>query len=178
MLFFSPCLWLLLLLPFLLLFLRLAASSASGTSFRAHSVRSVATSTAFARNVPVSSLLEAASWCSASVFTSFYLRDVQFESNQGFSLGPFVAAGAVVYFAFLFLSHYTLHVFMYICILCRFFFPYGVMFVSPLQVVLSTCFESSSPYPLGSKVHDDVVVGLPFRVVFTFGIASRPCLDP
>ena len=74
----------------------LAASSASGTWFRAHSVRSVATSTAFARNVPVSSLLEAASWSSASVFTSFYLRDVQFESNQGFSLGPFVAAGAVV----------------------------------------------------------------------------------
>ena len=74
----------------------LAASSASGSSFRAHSVRSVATSTAFARNVPVSSLLEAASWGSASVFTSFYLRDVQFESAQGFSLGPFVAAGAVV----------------------------------------------------------------------------------
>ena len=81
-------------------------------------------------------------------------------------------------FAFLFLSHYTLRVFMYICILCRVFSPYGVMFVSPLQVVLSTCFESSSPYPLGSKVHGDVVVGLPFRVVFTFGIASRPCLDP
>ena len=81
----------------------LAASTSSGTSssvplssFRAHSVRAMATSTAFARNVPVSSLLEAATWRSASIFTSFYLRDVQFESSQGFSLGPFVAAGAVV----------------------------------------------------------------------------------
>ena len=80
----------------------LAASSASSSSssvprssFRAHSVRSVATSTAFACNVPVSSLLEAASWSSASgfFFMSFYLRDVHFESAQGFSLGPFVAAG-------------------------------------------------------------------------------------
>ena len=53
----------------------LAASSASSSSssvprssFRAHSVRSVAMSTAFARNVPVSSLLEAASWSSAFCF--------------------------------------------------------------------------------------------------------------
>ena len=95
----------------------LAASSASCSSFRAHSVRSVATSTAFARNVPVSSLLEAASCSSASVFTSFYLCNVQFEYAQGFSLGPFVAAGAVVYFYFLFLSHFTLRVFMYIYVL-------------------------------------------------------------
>ena len=73
-----------------------AASSAAGTSFQAHSVCSVAMSTAFAHNVPVSALLEAASWSSASVFMSLYLRDVQFKSTQGFSLGPFVAAGAVV----------------------------------------------------------------------------------
>ena len=56
----------------------------------------MATSAAFARNIPVSSLFEAATWRSASVFTSFYLRDVQFESSQGYSLGQFVAAGAVV----------------------------------------------------------------------------------
>ena len=81
----------------------MASSSSSGSSssvppssVHAHSIRSMATSAAFARNVPVSSLLEAASWRSASVFTSFYLRDVQFESSQGYSLGPFVAAGAVV----------------------------------------------------------------------------------
>ena len=34
------------------------------------------------------------------VFTSFYLRDVQFKSSQGFSLGPVVAAGAVIYCGF------------------------------------------------------------------------------
>ena len=62
----------------------------------AHSVRGMATSWAFSRNVPVRSLLEAASWGSSSVFTSFYLRDVQFSSDSGFSLGPVVAAGAVV----------------------------------------------------------------------------------
>ena len=44
----------------------------------------------------VSALLEAATWRSSTVFTSFYLRDVQFESAQGFSLGPVVAAGAVI----------------------------------------------------------------------------------
>ena len=72
------------------------ATSSASSSFRAHSVRAMATPTAFARNVPVSTLLEAATWRSASVFTSFYLRDVQFESARGFSLGPVVAAGAVV----------------------------------------------------------------------------------
>ena len=45
---------------------------------------------------PLSSVLEAATWSSASVFTSFYLSDVQFSSSQGFSLGPVVAAGAAV----------------------------------------------------------------------------------
>ena len=45
---------------------------------------------------PLSSVLEAATWSSASIFTSFYLSDVQFSSSQGFSLGPVVAAGAVV----------------------------------------------------------------------------------
>ena len=56
----------------------------------------MATSTAFSRNVPVSSVLDAATWSSSTVFTSFYLCDVQFSSSSGFSLGPVVAAGAVV----------------------------------------------------------------------------------
>ena len=78
-----------------------SASSSSSTSsaFRAHSIRAMATSIAFARNVPVSALLEAATWRS-SVFTAFYLRDVQFEPAQGFSLGLVVAAGAVVKLGF------------------------------------------------------------------------------
>ena len=45
--------------------------------------------------LPFFSVLEAATWSSASVFTSFYLSDVQFSSSQGFGLGPVVAAGAV-----------------------------------------------------------------------------------
>ena len=47
-------------------------------------------SVAFACNVPLSSILEAAARSSASVFTSFYLRDVQFSSDQGLSLSPVV----------------------------------------------------------------------------------------
>ena len=66
-----------------------AAGSSSAPSSRAHSVLGVATSWAFARNASLSSLLAAASWSSASVFTS-YLSDVQFSSSHGFSLGPLV----------------------------------------------------------------------------------------
>ena len=70
-------------------------STASAAS-RAHSVLGMATSTAFSRNVPLSSILAAVTWSSSTVFTSFYLHDVQFASSSGFSLGPFVAANAVV----------------------------------------------------------------------------------
>ena len=73
-----------------------AHSSSSASSFRAHSVREVAASWAFSRNAPLSSILAAATWSSSSVFTSFYLTDVQFSSFQGFGLGPLVAAGSVV----------------------------------------------------------------------------------
>ena len=93
----------------MILFLRLpvsssplsASSSSSGTlhpssSYRAHSVRGVAVSVAFARNAPLSSILEAATWSSVSMFTLFYLKDVQFSSAQGFHLVPVVAACSVV----------------------------------------------------------------------------------
>ena len=73
-----------------------ASSSRSSSSYRAHSVRGVAASWAFAWNASLSSILAAASWSSASVFTSFYLTDIQFSCSQGFSLGPLVAAGSVV----------------------------------------------------------------------------------
>ena len=74
-----------------------SSSSVSGPSLvRAHRILAMATSAAFARNVTVSDHLEAATWRSSSVFTSSYFRDVQFESSQGFSLGPVVAAGAVI----------------------------------------------------------------------------------
>ena len=73
-----------------------SSSSSAPSSSRAHSVRGVAASWAFARNASLSSILAAASWSFSSVFTSFYLSDVQFSSSSGFSLGPVVAAGSVV----------------------------------------------------------------------------------
>ena len=73
-----------------------SASASTPSSSRAHSVRGVAASWAFAHNASLSSVVAAASWSSSSVFTSFYLSDVQFSSSQGFSLGPVVAAGSVV----------------------------------------------------------------------------------
>ena len=71
-------------------------ASCSASSFRAHGVHGVAASWAYSRNAPLSALLEAATWSSSAVFTSFYLKDVQFVSDSGFSLGPVVAAGSVV----------------------------------------------------------------------------------
>ena len=73
-----------------------STSTSAPSSSRAHSVRGVAASWAFARNASLSSVLAAASWSSSTVFTSFYLSDVQFSSSQGFSLGPVVVAGSVV----------------------------------------------------------------------------------
>ena len=61
---------------------------------RAHSIRGIATSSAFFRNWSLSSVLEAASWRPNTVFTSFYLKDVQYILDNVHSLGPFVAAGA------------------------------------------------------------------------------------
>ena len=73
-----------------------ASSSRPRSSVRAHGVRGVAASWAYHRNASLSSILEAATWSFASVFTSFYLSDVQFSPSQGFGLGPVVAVGAVV----------------------------------------------------------------------------------
>ena len=80
-------------------FLREVISAAGATRpqvgpLRAHEVRSVSTSVAFHRNWSVSSVLESATWSSSSVFSSFYLRDIQHEFDGLLSLGPFVAAGS------------------------------------------------------------------------------------
>ena len=66
------------------------------SSSRAHSIRAISTSAALFRNVPLASILAAVTWSSLTVFTSFYLRDVQFSSALRFSLGPVVAADAVI----------------------------------------------------------------------------------
>ena len=75
-----------------------SSSSSQASSVRAHSICGMAASAAFSRNASLSSIFEAATWRSSSVFTSFYIRDVQFSSFNGFcvSLGPVVAAGNVL----------------------------------------------------------------------------------
>ena len=80
-------------------FLRDVISSAGASRpevgrLRAHDIRSVFTSVAFHRNWSVSTVLESATWASSSVFTSFYLHDLQHEFDGILSLGPFVAAGS------------------------------------------------------------------------------------
>ena len=79
-------------------FLRDVISSAGASRpevgrIRAHDVRSVSTSVAFHRNWSVSAVLDSATWSSSSVFSSFYLRDIQHVFDGLLSLGPFVAAG-------------------------------------------------------------------------------------
>ena len=73
-----------------------ASSPPPPSSSRADSIHAVSTSAAFCRNVPLASILAAATWSSSTVFTSFYLRDVQFSPSLRFSLGPVVAADAVI----------------------------------------------------------------------------------
>ena len=63
-------------------------------SVRSHEIRGVSTSVAFHRNWSVSVVLESATWSSSSVFSSFYLRDIQHEYDGIRSLGLFVAAGS------------------------------------------------------------------------------------
>ena len=63
-------------------------------SVRAHEIRGVSTSVAFHHNWSVSAVLESATWSSSSVFSSFYLRDIQHEFDGIRSLDPFVAAGS------------------------------------------------------------------------------------
>ena len=74
----------------------LPSPPSSSSSVRAHSIRSVSTSAVFSRNIALPDILAAATWSSSTVFTSFYLHDVQFTSVNGFGLGPVVAAGAVI----------------------------------------------------------------------------------
>ena len=70
--------------------------SDSGLSVRQspQSIRSIATSVAFYRIYSQFSLMESATWKTPSVFTSFYLRDIQFQYPDSFGLGPFVAANS------------------------------------------------------------------------------------
>ena len=54
------------------------ACKEDGVALRAHSIRSITTSSAIFKNWSVSSVLDAALWWSNSDFTSFYFKDLQF----------------------------------------------------------------------------------------------------
>ena len=73
-----------------------AVGVAEGPAPRAHEVRSVATSVAFMRNWLVTRVLEAATWRSQSVFSTFYLRDVASTLGDLHSVASIIAAGQVV----------------------------------------------------------------------------------
>ena len=73
-----------------------ALGAVEGPGPRAHSVRSLATSIAFMKNTPISKILEAGTWKSSLVFTSFYLKDLSNTVEGISSLGPIVSAGRVV----------------------------------------------------------------------------------
>ncbi len=63
---------------------------------RAHEVRAVATSWAFRSGVPLSRIMQAASWRHHNTFSRFYLRSLTTQAKDLLQLGPLVAAGAVV----------------------------------------------------------------------------------
>ena len=69
-----------------------AARNNDPIGIRAHSVRGIATSTAYAHNYSVARILEAATWKSASIFSSCYFRDLEYSLDDLKSLGPFVSA--------------------------------------------------------------------------------------
>ena len=70
-----------------------ASSFESVAATRTHSIRGFATSSAFFKNWSIDSVLDAASWRSNTVFTSFYFKDMHYVFENVRSLGPFVAAG-------------------------------------------------------------------------------------
>ena len=63
---------------------------------QAHSVRAVATSTAFLRNWSVSKVLEAGTWRSNPVFASFYFLNISYSLDSCRLLGPFVGGRFIV----------------------------------------------------------------------------------
>ena len=69
------------------------ACSEEDASLRAHSIRGIATSSAFFKNWSIASILDAALWRSNSVFSLFYFKYLQFVYEGLHSLGPFIAAG-------------------------------------------------------------------------------------
>ena len=63
---------------------------------KAHDVRAFAASSAFYGGVSVEQILSACHWCSHNTFTSFYLKELVWQTDGQLSLGPFGAAQQVV----------------------------------------------------------------------------------
>ena len=63
---------------------------------KAHDVRSMAASLAFKGGVSLEEILDSCFWRSHGTFTNYYLKDVCWQNNNIFKLGPIVAAQHIV----------------------------------------------------------------------------------
>ena len=63
---------------------------------KSHELRAVSTSVAFAHNLSLQAVMEAAQWRCNSVFASHYLKDISYVYNDCRTLGPLLVAGSVV----------------------------------------------------------------------------------
>ena len=63
---------------------------------KAHELRAVGTSLVFRKNLSLNQVLQAGVWKSQNTFTSFYLKDIMYESLGNFSIGPIVAAQEIL----------------------------------------------------------------------------------
>ena len=66
------------------------------TQVRAHDVRAMAASLAFKGGISLEQVLSSCYWRSHNTFTNFYLKDICWENENIFKLGPIVSAQHVV----------------------------------------------------------------------------------
>ena len=66
------------------------------TEVRAHDVRAMAASLAFKGGISLEQVLSSCHWRSHNTFTNFYLKDICWENDNIFKLGPIVSAQPVV----------------------------------------------------------------------------------
>ena len=71
--------------------------NAKNIKVKAHEVRAVATSFNFIENLSLEKVMEAAQWRCRSVFATNYLKDVEYQFEDSFSLGPFISAGSLIH---------------------------------------------------------------------------------
>ena len=66
------------------------------TQVRAHDVRAMAASLAFKGGISLEHVLSSCYWKSHNTFTNFYLKDICWENDDIFKLGPIVSAQHIV----------------------------------------------------------------------------------